>query len=111
MLKINMDIVNELNLNIDDVCLIAGIEDIFDFKGADSSCIISYKEIIDDLPILFNSTEKSNIVKLRNMLEREGIKSLITKTIKQQGRGKGALVTFTMDRQKVKELNVKGILN
>ena len=111
MTKINNDLAIKNNLNAEDIILISYLELINSEIGKDNHFSIGYSKIINDLPILFNSTEKTNISKLRKMLNKEGMQNFITRTIKQQGRGLGAKVEFKINSDNVKNLNTKGIVN
>lgn len=111
MTNINNELAIENNLNTEDIVLISYFEFVNKMKGCNNEFVIGYNEIINDLPILFNSTERSNVAKLRKMLNKEGVKVFITRSISQQGRGLGAKVLFKINRDKVEELNVKGIVN
>ena len=69
------------------------------------------KQIIKDLPIIFNSSsESTNIKKIRNMLNKEGVKKFITRETKQLGRGKGATTIFYVNKNNIQKLNVKNIV-
>lgn len=111
MTKINNDLAIKNNLNAEDIILISYLELINSEIGKDNQFSIGYNKIINDLPILFSSTERSNIAKLRKMLNKEGMQNFITRTIKQQGRGLGAKVEFKINSDNVKNLNTKGIVN
>lgn len=113
MLKCNMEMVREYQLSLDDLVLISAIELFANEKDLDNDnkFDMQYSELIESLPILFNSSERSNIAKLRKFLNRESIKHFVTRDITQQGRAKGAKVTFTINRHEVNKLNVKGLIN
>ena len=111
MTKINNDLAIKNNLNAEDIILISYLELINSEIGKDNQFSIGYSKIINDLPILFSSTERSNIAKLRKMLNKEGMQNFITRTIKQQGRGLGAKVELKINSDNVRNLNTKGIVN
>ena len=111
MTKINNDLAIKNSLNAEDIVLISYLELMNSEIGKDNQFSISYLKIIDDLPILFNSTERSNIAKLRKMLNKEGVQNFVTRTITQQGRGLGAKVEFKINNDNVKSLNTKGIVS
>lgn len=108
-----MELVLENKLTIDDLVLLSAIELFATERDLDNDCkfIMSYNEIIGELPVLFNSSERSNIAKLRKILNKEGVQKFVTREISQRGRAKGALVVFTINKELLKELNVKGIVS
>ena len=79
MTKINNDLAIKNNLNAEDIILISYLELINSEIGKDNQFSIGYSKIINDLPILFSSTERSNIAKLWFSLYLQGIKKTKTK--------------------------------
>ena len=108
MTNVNMDLAIKSNLNTEDLVLISYVERIV---GELNCKEINYKQIIKDLPIIFNSSsENTNIKKIRNMLNKEGVKKFITRETKQLGRGKGATTIFYVNKNNIQKLNVKNIV-
>lgn len=107
MLEVNVNMIKDLGLTVEDLILLRLID--MHSEGREEFNL-SYKEILDDLPIMFHSSERSNITKLRKMLNKESVQKFVTRQIKQQGRGKGALVTFKVNKDNLKKLNIKGII-
>lgn len=111
MNRIDFDLFVDNKLNCEDLVIISYFELIANTEGDGESFNKGYSEIIKDLPLIFQSkSENANIKKLRSILNKEGVKQFVTREIKQQGRGKGALTTFKLDIEKTKKLNVKGIV-
>ena len=72
---------------------------------------LPYNRIINDLPIIFNSKSyEANSVKLRRMLDKEGMKKFITREILKKGREFGTVVLFKLNKTNIEKLNVKGIV-
>lgn len=110
MLHTNMEIVIENNLTIEELIVLSALDLISEQKHTDTFDY-KYMDLINSLPIVFRSTERGNVKKLRQMLNKDGVKNFVTRTTKQLGRGNGACVTFYLDKEKLKKLNVKGIIS
>lgn len=110
-MQFNMELAINNDLNINDLIVLSFIELQVDKRGDGDKCIISYNEIIENLPIIFNSKSKvTNLARLRAVLNKESIEKFVTKEIEQEGRGKGAKITFKINRENLNKLNVKGIV-
>ena len=111
MLNIDFSLANKNNLSADDLVFISYIELKLQ-EGEKDSGIIAYKEILRELPIVFNSkSEQVNLKKLRRMLDNENMSRFITREIKQLGRGVGATTIFYINRENVDKLKIKGLVN
>lgn len=113
MFSCNMEMVTELDFKLEDLVILNSIELFANEKDTDRDGIfeLSYKEIIESLPIIFNSSERSNVAKLRNFLNKDSVKKFVTREVAQQGRGKGALVTFTIDRDMFDKIKIRNLLS
>lgn len=113
MITCNLMMVQELDLKLEELVVLSSIELFANEKDLnnDNTFELSYKEIIDSLPIIFNSSERSNVAKLRNFLNKDSIKKFVTREIVQQGRAKGALVIFTIDREMFNKIRIRNLIN
>lgn len=112
MLDYNIELAKELNLNLEELVLLSAIELFANEKDLDNGnkFEMPYLELIERLPILFNSTTRSNIAKLRKMLNKENIQLFVKREIIQRGRARGASVIFSIDKEMLNKLNVKNII-
>ena len=86
------------NIDIKDMTLISYLSLISEENKLGDVFEWSYEKIIYDLPIIFNSKSyDANSVKLRRMLDKEGMKKFITRDIKRKGREYGTVVIFKLN--------------
>ena len=101
----------ENNLNTEDIVLLSYLCLTADTENLGDKFIFQYQRIIDDLPIIFNySSYKGNTVKLRRMLDKEGMKNFVTGELKREGCIVGTLVQFNLNRENIKKLNIENVV-
>ena len=106
----NMLYAMENNLNINDICILGLLNTVAKEKNSDIFQY-SYKEIIDDLPLVFKSkTHKANLVMLRRILDRKEVQKFVTREINKKGYPRGSIVTFTLNRKNIDKLGIEGIV-
>ena len=106
----NINYVIESQLTSKDLCLIGLLDTISKEKNSDIFQY-SYKEIIDDLPLVFKSkTHKANLVMLRRILDRKEVQKFVTREINKKGYPRGSIVTFTLNRKNIDKLRIEGIV-
>ena len=111
MLNIDFELANQNNLSAEDLVFISYIELKLQEKKSDKG-VITYKEILNELPIVFNSkSEQVNLKKLRRMLDNENMNKFITREVKQLGRGVGATTIFHINKENIDKLKIKGLVN
>ena len=108
-IKFEMAISN--NMNIKDLTLISYLALVSEKNNWGDEFEYSYTQIIKDLPIIFNSKSyDANCVKLRRMLDKEGMQKFIERDLLRKGRELGSVIKFKLNKENIKELNVKGIV-
>lgn len=106
----NINYVIENQLTSKDLCLIGLLDTVSKEKNSDTFQY-SYKEIIDDLPLVFKSkTHKANLVMLRRILDRKEVQKFVTREINKKGYPLGSIVTFTLNRKNIDILDIEGIV-
>lgn len=107
----NMEMIIENKLDSKDIVLIGLLNSISIEKGSDTF-EYSYKDIVSDLPIIFNSSSfKANSTKIRRMLDKEGMRNFIGREVDKRGRGVGSVVVFTVNRCNIDKLDLKNIIS
>lgn len=72
---------------------------------------ISYSEMINDLPLVFNcKTINGNYKKINRVLEKDIIKHILTKTTKRIGNQKGTEVIININRIEMDKLKLNNII-
>ena len=99
------------NIDIKDITLISYLSLVSESENLGEEFELPYSRIINDLPIIFNSKSyEANSVKLRRMLDKEGMKNFVTRDILKKGREFGTVVLFKLNKENILKLNVKGVV-
>ena len=102
---------NKNNIDIKDITLISYLSLISERENLGEEFEFPYSRIINDLPIIFNSKSyEANAVKLRRMLDKEGMKNFVTRDILKKGREFGTVVLFKLNKENILKLNVNGVV-
>ena len=110
-MNLNMEFAIKNNLDVKDVTVISLLDLISKEKGKDEFDF-SYSEIINHLPFIFDGVSmQSNTVRLRRILDKEGMQNFVTRSIRNEGPHKGRILTFKLNKENIKKLNVEGIVN
>ena len=110
-MNINFEMAIRNNIDVKDITLISYLSLISEKEKLGEEFELPYNRIINDLPIIFNSKSyEANSVKLRRMLDKEGMKKFITREILKKGREFGTVVLFKLNKTNIEKLNVKGIV-
>lgn len=110
-MRFNMNVALENDLSINDVVVIALIDGISKKRGVGNKCVIGYDEIISEIPLIFNSSSQTNLKRLRAILNKESVERFVSRDIVQLGRGKGAEVTFTINKEMIDRLEFNDIIS
>ncbi|WP_294156932.1 hypothetical protein [uncultured Clostridium sp.] len=110
-MNINFEMAISNNIDVKDITLISYLSLISEKEKLGEEFEFAYSRIINDLSIIFNSKSyEANSVKLRRMLDKEGMKKFITREILKKGREFGTVVLFKLNKSNIEKLNVKGIV-
>lgn len=110
-MNINFEMAISNNIDVKDITLISYLSFISEKEKLGEEFELPYNRIINDLPIIFNSKSyEANSVKLRRMLDKDGMKKFITREILKKGREFGTVVLFKLNKTNIEKLNVKGIV-
>lgn len=111
-MNINFEMAITNNIDVKDITLISYLSLVSEQEKLGDEFELSYPKIINDLPIIFNSKSfDANSVKLRRMLDKEGMKKFVTRKILKKGRDFGTVVLFKLNKSNIEKLNAKGIVN
>lgn len=110
-MNLNMEMAIANGLDVKDITVISLLDLISNEKGSDVF-EYSFTEIIKSLPIVFDGISiEANSVRLRRILDKEGMQKFVTRKSTHKGRGLGIIVTFNLNRKNIDLLNVKGLIN
>ena len=106
----NIAYVMENNLSVDDICILSLLDTVAKEKNSDIFQY-SYKEIIEDLPLIFKHEDYDHNSKiLRKTLDKKTVKNFINRELDRKGRGIGCIVTFKLNRKNIDKLDIEGIV-
>ena len=110
-MTIKFEVAISKNIDIKDITLISYLSLVSEKENLGEEFEFPYSRIINDLPIIFNSKSyEANSVKLRRMLDKEGMKNFVTRDILKKGREFGTVVLFKLNKENILKLNVKGVV-
>lgn len=110
-MSVNFEMAISNNINVKDITLISYLSLVSERENLGEEFELPYAKIINDLPIIFNNKSyEANAVKLRRMLDKEGMKKFITREILKKGREFGTGVLFKLNKQNIEKLIIKGIV-
>lgn len=110
-MNVNFEMALANNLDVKDLTLLSYLDLKSEEKNSDEFELL-YSQIIEDLPLIFNSKNyASNTVKIRRMLEKEGMKNFVHRDIFKRGNKYGTVTFFRLNKENIKKLNVKGIVS
>lgn len=110
-MNINFEMAIANNIDVKDITLISYLSFVSEKENLGEEFEFPYSRIINDLPIIFNNKSyEANTVKLRRMLDKEGMKKFIGKKVLKKGREFGTVILFKLNKENIEALNVKGIV-
>ena len=106
----NIAYVMENNLSVDDICILSLLDTVAKEKNSDIFQY-SYKEIIEDLPLIFKHEDYDHNSKiLRKTLDKKTVKNFVNRKIDRKGRHLGSIMTFELNRANMDKLDIEGIV-
>ena len=106
----NINYVIESQLTSKDLRLIGLLDTISKEKSSDIFQY-SYKEIIEDLPLIFKHEDYDHNSKiLRKTLDKKTVKNFVSRKIDRKGRHLGSIMTFELNRANMDKLDIEGIV-
>lgn len=110
-MNINFEMAIANNIDVKDITLISYLSFVSEKESLGEEFEFPYSRIINDLSIIFNNKSyEANTVKLRRMLDKEGMKKFIGKKVLKKGREFGTVILFKLNKENIEALNVKGIV-
>jgi hypothetical protein len=110
-MSVNFEMAISNNIDVKDITLISYLSLVSERENLGEEFELPYAKIINDLPIIFNNKSyEANSVKLRRMLDKEGMKKFITREILKKGREFGTVVLFKLNKPNIEKLIIKGIV-
>ena len=81
-MNVNFEMALANNLDVKDLTILSYLDLKSEEKNSDEFELL-YSQIIEDLPLIFNSKNyASNTVKIRRMLEKEGMKNFVHRVLR-----------------------------
>ena len=110
-MSINFEMALSNNIDVRDLTLISYLSFVSEKGNLGEEFEFPYSKIINDLPLIFNNKSyEANTVKLRRMLDKQGMKKFVEKKVIKKGREFGTVILFKLNKENIKSLNIKGII-